>query len=146
MRRGLDTNVLVYAHLPAFEEHQRVRAFLLEQLAREELVFVMTPGVLHEFVHVVTDGRRFDPPLSMVEALTVARLYLGRSNVECVASEETDLLRAFDLLEMHGLGRKRIADALFAATLMSHGVAQLVTCDARGYEPFAGLTVIDPRA
>lgn len=146
MRRGLDTNVLVYAHLPAFAEHASVREFLLEQLDRRKVVLVLTPGVLHEFVHVVTDERRFEPPLSMAEALAVARLYLGRSNVECVASDEGDLLRAFDLLERHHLGRKRIADALFAATLMNHGVAQLVTCDARGYELFDGLSVIDPRA
>jgi hypothetical protein len=39
--------------------------------------------VLHEFVHVITDGRRFDRPVAMTEALTLARGYLGRSNVEC---------------------------------------------------------------
>ena len=145
MKRGLDTNVLIYAHIPALPEHERVRRFLLAQLGLEDVVLVLTPAVLHEFVHVVTDARRFEPPLTMPEALAVARLYLGRSNVECVGADEADLSSAFDLLERHGLGRKRIADALFAATLLNNGVSELVTCDAGGYRQFDGLTVVDPR-
>lgn len=146
MRRGLDTNVLVYAHIPAFPEHEPVRRFLTGQLDSEEVTLVVTPAVLHEFVHVVTDARRFEPPLTMAEALAVARLYIGRSNVECVAADEGAVEQAFYLLERHALGRKRIADTLFAATLMSHGVSELVTCDPRDYALFDGLSVIDPRS
>ena len=118
MKRGLDTNVLVYAQIPAFEVHGRVRRFLLAQLADPELVLVVTPGVLHEFVHVITDPRRFETPVSMPEALAVARLFLGRSNLECLAPDHAILLESFDLLERHRLGRKRIADTLLAATLL----------------------------
>ncbi len=32
VKQGLDTNVLVYAHIPEFEVHDRVREFLLGQL------------------------------------------------------------------------------------------------------------------
>lgn len=146
MKRGLDTNVLVYAHIPAFAEHEPVRRFLQGQLAAEEVTLVVTPGILHEFVHVVTDARRFEPPLTMAEALAVARLYLGRTNVECAETDEAAVARAFDLVERHGLGRKRLADALLAATLMNHSVSELVTCDPRGFAPFDGLRVTDPRA
>ncbi len=145
MKHGLDTNVLIYAQIPAFEWHDEVRRFLLEQLESPDLAMVVTPGILHEFVHVVTDGRRFDPPVSMAEALAVARLFLGRSNFECIGADETILLEAFDLLERYKLGRKRIADTLFAATLLHHGISTLITCNPRHFRVFEGLEVIDPR-
>ncbi len=145
MKRGLDTNVLVYAQMPAFEVHGEVRRFLLEQLENPDLTLVVTPGILHEFVHVVTDGRRFDPPVSMAEALAVARLFLGRSNFECVGADETILLEAFDLLERYQLGRKRIADTLLAATLLHHSISELITCNPRDFGIIEGLELIDPR-
>ena len=67
MRRGLDTNVLVYAHVAALPEHGVVREFLAGQLARRDVTLVVTPSVLHELVHVVTDPRRFEPPVAMSE-------------------------------------------------------------------------------
>lgn len=145
MKRGLDTNVLIYAQMPAFEEHGEVRRYLLGQLEQPNLTLVVTPGVLHEFVHIVTDGRRFDPPVSMAEALAIARLFLGRSNVECIGAGEAVLFEAFDLLERHRPGRRRIADTLLAATLLHHGVSALITCNPRDFAVFEGLEVIDPR-
>lgn len=60
---GLDTNVLVYAHIPAMPDHEHVRRYLLAQLA-DDARLVVIPLVLHELVHVLTDSRRFDPPIS----------------------------------------------------------------------------------
>lgn len=145
MKRGLDTNVLVYAHVAALPEHRVVRAFLAGQLTRRDVTLVVTPAVLHEFVHVVTDPRRFEPPVEMGEALALARLYLGRANVECLATNAEALAEAFALVDRYRLGRKRLADTLLAATLLHHGVRQLVTCDRSDFETFSGLRLIDPR-
>ncbi len=145
MKRGLDTNVLIYAHLPAFPEHRRVRSFLLDELRRPGVTLVLTPGILHEFVHVVTDARRFDVPVPMGEALALARAYLGKSNIECLGADETVLLEAFELLDHHGLGRKRIADTILAATLLHHGVEELITCNLADFRIFEKLKLIDPR-
>ena len=145
MRRGIDTNVLVYAHLPAFSEHTRVRAHLQAQLAARDVSVVLTPLVLHEFIHVVTDPRRFSPPLTMEQATAVVRGYLGKSNVEVVPIDEGALRLALLFLERHHLGRKRIADALLAAALLAHDVDAIVTCNPGDFAPFAELRVIDPR-
>ena len=145
MKRGLDTNVLVYAHVAALPEHGVVREYLAGQLARRDVTLVVTPSVLHEFVHVVTDPRRFEPPVGMGEALALARLYLGRSNVECVATDAEALADAFVLVDRHRLGRKRLADTLLAATLLRHGVRQLVTCNPGDFEIFTALHLVDPR-
>ncbi len=145
MRRGVDTNVLIYAHIPAFEAHDRVRRFLLAQLRDPAITLIVTPGVLHELIHVVTDARRFEIPVTMAEALAIVRLYLGKANVECIGADELSLIAALELLERYNLGRKRIADTLLAATLLQHDAGEIITCNPRDFERFEDLKVIDPR-
>jgi predicted nucleic acid-binding protein len=145
VRRGLDTNVLVYTHLPAMPDHAPVRRFLLAQLQDPTVTLVVTAQILHEFVHVVTDPRRFEPPVTMAEALATARLYLDRSNVDCVVTDVACVRAAFALLEQHALGRNRIADTLFAATLLQHHVLEVITCNPDDFRVFEALTIIDPR-
>lgn len=145
MKRGVDTSVLVYAHMPGLRDHEPVRRYLHELLNDGETILVITPVVLHEFVHVVTDGRRFDPPVAFVEALAIARRYLDRTNVECLTLGEEAIRAAFDLLERHRLGRKRIADTLFAAALLHHGVTEIATCNPGDFDDFEGLRIVDPR-
>jgi len=144
-RRGIDTNVLVYAHMPALPEHQAVHRYLTRELERDDLTLVITPMVVHELLHVITDKRRFEPPVSMPEALALTRLYLDASNVECLAIDAESMLHTLHLLDQHGLGRKRIADSLLAATLLRHGVHELITCNAADFQLFDQLKCIDPR-
>ena len=146
MKLGLDSNILVYAHIPALEAHGRVHRFLLERLRTPDLVFVLTPSILHEFVHIITDSRRFETPVAMTEASALARLYLGKSNVECVETDETAMVLALEWMDRYGLGRKRLADTIFAATLIRHGVRQIITCNRRDYQIFDELEVVDPCA
>ena len=145
MRRGVDTNVLIYALMPGMPYHTTVRSFLSDQLARDEVTLIITPTILHELVHVVTDGRRFDPPVSMTDALAVARVYLEHDNVECISLDAQAAASAFQLIERHRLGRKRLADTLFAASLLGHGVHELITCNPDDFQIFVGLTLVDPR-
>ena len=142
---AVDTNVLVYAHLPAAQEHDKVRGYLLGCLSQPETTLVVTPLVLHEFVHVITDTRRFEPPVTMSQALGTAGLYLKRSNVTCLSMDEDVVADAFRLLERYALGRKRIADTLLVATLMRHDVHHIITCNPGHFDSFEGLTVVDPR-
>lgn len=142
---GVDTNVLVYAHLPQDRTHEQVRAQLLALLRAEQTVVCVTPMILHELVHVITDARRFSPPAPIAQALAIARGYATASNVECLPVDAASTLLAFDLLDAHALGRKRIADTLFAATLLEHDVTELLTCNVDDFRIFDRLTLIDPR-
>jgi predicted nucleic acid-binding protein len=142
MKIAVDTDVLVNAHVPGMERHDQAREGLSRCLEAKDVTLVLTPLALHEFVHIVTDARRFDPPVTMSEAIAVARDYLGRSNVECLAVNEAAVLAALDLLDHHRLGRKRIADTLIAATLLQHGVHRLFTFNRSDFTLFEGLHVL----
>ena len=121
-----------------------MRAFLHDWLKQPEVSLVITPMVVQEFLHLVTDSRRFDGPLSMGEALAVSRVYLQRSNVECVAVDEESCVLMQGMLVRHGLGRNRVADPLLAATLLTHGVRDLITCNPDDFGLFQELHLIDP--
>ncbi|MCK7505631.1 MAG: PIN domain-containing protein [Desulfobacterales bacterium] len=144
MRTGVDTNVLVYAHVPGLPQHAAARAFLRARLEQPSTAHRRDPdgapraGARHH------RRRRFDPPVPMEEALEVARRYLGRSNVECLAVDEAAMAGALELLERHQLGRRRVADCLLAATLLRHGVTELATYNADDFRGFEGLTVVVP--
>ena len=144
MRIALDTNLLVEAHLPGLRRHQLARDYLLEQSAISDVVLAVTPLVVHEFVHVVTDARRFEPPVAMSEALAISRGYLARSNVECLPIGEDAIVLAIEFLERHRLGRKRIADCVLAATLLTHGVHRLATFSPGDFAVFAPLQPFEP--
>lgn len=145
MKIGIDSNVLVSAHMPGLPQHARARQFLLDRLAEAETILVLTPDTLGEFLHVIADPRRFEPPAEMSAALALARGYLGRSNTECITPDETAFALTLDWMDRFGLGRRRIRDTLLAATLLSGGVSQLATFNRRDFDIFEGLTVLDPR-
>jgi toxin-antitoxin system PIN domain toxin len=140
---GLDTNVLVYAALADLPEHEAVAGFLRAQVVDAGNQAAIVPQVLYEYVHIATDGRRFERPLSMTEALESATRWATAREVVLLPESRHTPLRALSLLGGHRLGRKRILDAALAATLLDHGVDHLVTHDRRHFERL-GLLVVDP--
>lgn len=68
MTHGLDTGFLVAAEVIEHAEHSAARQTLSRLLAGGDRI-AMAPQVLAEFIHIVTDPRRFSQPLNMPEAL-----------------------------------------------------------------------------
>ncbi len=142
----VDTNILIYARLVEFPEHKSARRALEAALADSTGRVVLTVGILHEVLHIVTDGRRFESPMSMADGVDFIRTYLGRANIAVLPTEEVDLENALSLLEQFRLGRGRISDALLAATARRYGIRRLMTHNVRDFAVFPFLEVIDPVA
>ena len=62
----------------------------------------------------------------------------------CLPVGEYGVMKAFQLVERHRLERKRLVDALFLATLLHHGVKQLVICNPSDFEVLTDLSIVDP--
>jgi predicted nucleic acid-binding protein len=146
MKIAVDTNILIYAHAPRFPEHDRARNWIYTQLEAPDVTLVTTPLILSELIHVLSDSRRFEPPVPMSEAVELARNWIGRSNVECLPVDEEAAALAFDLFHRHGLGRSRLADTLFVGTMLVHDVTTLATRNTRDFALFEKLKLIDPIA
>lgn len=92
--------------------------------------------VLAEFCHVVTDGRRFEQPLPMSEALKLCEQWWEAQECRPVTVDaEVGSLFLTWMLE-HKLGRKSLLDTLLAATYHRAGVKRLATTDWRDFRRY----------
>ena len=76
MTHGADTSFLVAVEIVEHASHADALRVLGELLARGDRVTI-APQVLAEFVHVVTDARRFQQPFSMEGGCAIPRLDAG---------------------------------------------------------------------
>jgi predicted nucleic acid-binding protein len=141
---AIDTDALVHWTMGGAPSHGHLRALIEREVRREGNLLGVTPQVLHELLHVVTDARRFESPLAMDAAVAVARSLWNAPDVSRLLPGPAVLPRTLDLLERYDLGRKRILDASLAATLESAGVRHLVTLNGRDFEVFPFIQVVSP--
>jgi predicted nucleic acid-binding protein len=71
MIHGRDTGFLVAAEVTEHVEHTDARDTLARLLSAGDLI-ALAPQVLAEFIHIVTDPRRFAQPLDMTAARQLA--------------------------------------------------------------------------
>ena len=80
MRVGIDTDFLVRLSIAAHPGRDAAVDLRDRHLDAGDH-FVLAPQVITEFVHVVTDARRFTKPLSMTKALAVAKDWCDADDV-----------------------------------------------------------------
>ena len=141
---GVDTDVLVTWVMTGTPLHGAIRRLFDAEIRERDGQLALTPQVIQEFLHVSTDPRRFERPLSMEEALRVCRSLTEAKEILWVVPTREVLPRTLDLLETLKLGRKRILDTALAATLECAGVRRLATLNARDFEVFSFLELVGP--
>ena len=103
---------------------------------------MLTSGIVSEFIHIVTDSRRFENPLTMTEALDWAGFWSDAAEVSLISSDAPIHKLWLRWLEQHRLGRKRLIDTLIAATWHTAGVQQILTLNPRDFAIFGVFRVI----
>ena len=140
---GLDCNVLVQLALADHPGNPAaIKAVQAEVQRGEKLVFPSL--VLTEFLHVVTDQRRFSPPLTMVEALQWVEEFLANSMVGLLEPTSQSLHQTLVWMRQFNLGRKRILDTHLAAVLHTAGVRRLITSNPGDFTVFGVLETVTP--
>jgi predicted nucleic acid-binding protein len=141
---GVDTTFLVQLEIIETPGHQSAHELLRREVLAANEKLALVPQVLAEFVHVVTDPRRFQRPLSMDQALSRALFWWNAQEVQRVfpTSESTALWLAW--VSEKGLGRKRLLDTQLAAVLWSAGVRRIVTSNVRDFATFMGFQILSP--
>jgi predicted nucleic acid-binding protein len=141
---GADTTLLVHLEIAESPEHARAHAFLRREILAPRDQLAIAPQVLSEFIHVVTDQRRFQKPLTIQEAIAKSRFWWNAVEVRRVypTAESTELFH--DWLTKYSLGRKRLLDTQLASTLFTAGVRRIVSSNARDFAVFGVFDVISP--
>jgi len=138
---GLDTSFLVAAEVACHADHAAARG-MASSLRRKGDRFGLAPQVLSEFVHIVTDPRRFTAPLTMPQALERIQAWWDASDVERVWLDESAVSWFFATMTTHQLGRKRLLDTLLAATFRSASIKSLLTLNAADFAVFGEFSCV----
>lgn len=137
---GLDSNVLVARAVPDHPSHGEVHEHI-DRFVSEGRRLAVTSGILAEFIHVVTDPRRFENPLTMTEALEWAAFWSDAEEVVVVSTEFAAHGQWLAWLEQHHLGRKRLLDTLIAATWWAAGIHEVFTLNPRDFRVFDAFSI-----
>ena len=144
MIHGLDTGFLVAAEVREHAAHANARAMLAQVLSAGDVIAI-APQVLAEFIHVVTDPRRFTQPLDMNAARHVAEQWWTSSDVVQAFPDAGAVRQFLTWLQQFSLGRKRLLDTLLAATYREAGIQSLLTTNPSDFLVFGVFTCIAPR-
>ena len=144
MIHGLDTGFLVAAEVSEHAEHADARDTLARLLSAGDLIAV-APQVLAEFIHVVTDPRRFAQPLDMTAARQLAEPWWTAREVVRVFPDDAATRQFLAWLQQFSLGRKRLLDTLLAATYRQAGIPSLLTTNPADFGVFGAFTCITPK-
>jgi predicted nucleic acid-binding protein len=138
---GLDTSFLVATEVSGHVDHVAART-LADSLRNKGDRFALTPQVLAEFVHIVTDAKRFTAPLTMPQALERAQIWWDSSEVERVWPNESAVTWFLAAMAKHQLGRKRVLDTLLAGTFRSVNITSLLTLNPADFAVFGEFTCV----
>ena len=133
---GVDTTFLVQLELVELPAHKTAHELLQREILQPQVPLALAPQVLAEFIHIVTDPRRFQKPLTADEAVAKARFWWNAAEVQHVFPSGESTVLFLDWMQRHQLGRKRILDTQLAAILWTAGVRQLLTSNPADFQIF----------
>jgi predicted nucleic acid-binding protein len=139
---GIDTDVLTAWAMQGHPRHASARRLFHAETRNRGNLLGLAPQVVHEFLHVATDPRRFEKPLAFQDAIRVAnRLWEGKEVARLIPTPDV-LPRTLDLMATFDLGRKRILDTALAATFEAAGVRRIATLNPGDFTIFPFLELV----
>ena len=124
----IDINMLVYASIPAFEQHQAARPWLDDQLSGATPVGLPWASLLG-YLRLVTNPRIVRPPVPMTTAWERVSAWLSADPVWLPAPTERHTEVLGKLLAAPGVHGNLVPDAHLAALAIEHG---LTLCSTDG--------------
>jgi uncharacterized protein len=139
----VDANLLIYAHVSAFAQHQTARDWLDRQLNDVSRVGLPWASLLG-FLRIVTNPRMFERPEPVADAWAQVTAWLACDTawVPEPTKRHPEVLRS--LIALAGVHGNLVPDAHLAALAIEHGVT---LCSTDGdFARFPGLRWLNPLA
>ena len=139
----IDANILIYAHVSSFAQHNLARDWLDQQLNASARVGLPWTSLL-AFLRLVTNPRVFEQPEAIRDAWEQVHVWLTSETVWIPQPTEryADILGEF--LALPGVHGNLVPDAHLAALAVEHG---LTLCSTDGdFARFQGLRWLNPIA
>jgi hypothetical protein len=140
--KGVDTNILVYAHRAESAEHQDALSLLSELATGNDLWAIAWPS-FYEFVRVVTHTQIFTPPSKLEKALAFLESLVASPTLRLLGHGPGHWDWMKQLMEQADARGNLAFDAQIAALFIEHGVSQIITKDG-DFRRFRELEVYNP--
>jgi hypothetical protein len=137
---GLDTSILVELADRQHAAHAQATNLLNAEIQNSRTL-LLTPQVIAEFLHVITDPRRFQNPMSMPGALNWIESLIQQPGVRLLMPSQQSVAQTIRWMKQFGLGRKRILDTSLAASFYATGCTRILTSNPNDFSVFQ---VFDP--
>lgn len=131
---GIDTTFLIDLEILESPRHARAVEIFNKWLEEKNSLLVIYSNVFNEFIHVITDPKRFINPVSMETAIERCWFRIDNQRVRVVYSTEDSLKRQLLWMSMHKLGRKKINNTTMAAAYAQSDVSKIITANPADFE------------
>ncbi|MBP5283583.1 MAG: PIN domain-containing protein [Treponema sp.] len=142
---GLDTCFLIDLYWQDSPRHKNAEALLNELQKDENIKLAVYYNCFNEFMHVITDSKRFENPFTVEEAIEVVDFWCDIDRVTVLYPEDASFKRTLSWMNMHKLGRNRINDTQMASCYLSNGVDSIITANPKDFEIFKAFDIRDYR-
>lgn len=136
-----DVNLLLYATITGFPQHDQSRAWLEDALNGPALVGLTSPAVFG-YIRIATSGRVLASAMPVADAIARVRQWLEQPNARFVVPGPGYMEIAFGLLETIGTGANLTTDVQLAAYAIEQD-AELHSNET-DFGRFTGLRWVDP--
>ena len=140
--KGVDTNILVYAHRAEMPFHQAAER-CVRQLAEGPAAWAIPWPCVHEFLAVVTSQRVFRTPSRMPVAVAQVEAWMESPSIVLIGETATHWSVLKQALEAGKVTGPVTHDARVAAICRQHGVTVFLSAD-RDFSRFRGLKTMNP--
>jgi toxin-antitoxin system PIN domain toxin len=138
-----DVNLLLYAVVTAFPQHEAARAWWQETINSTAEVGLTSPAIFG-FIRIATNPRVLSPPLTVEAATGYVSGWLAQPNVSHLVPGPRQIEIAFGLLDGVGTGGNLTTDVQLAALALEYD-ADMYSNDT-DFGRFPGLRWINPLA
>lgn len=132
---AIDTNFLVDLDIIISPRHEKVLSAFRDFGKTNTHIFITVEALL-EYVHVITDSKRFSIPFTMEQALERVDYINNHPHINVLYPDEDDYKLCLDWVKQFNLGRKRLTDTLMASTYFNNGITELWTGNTKDFEIF----------
>ncbi len=140
---GIDTCFLIDLYWQDSPRNKNARA-LYSKIANDETTqLAVYFNCFNEFLHVITDPKRFSNPFSIKEAINVIDFWCDIDRVKVLYPDDTVFKRTITWMNMYNLGRNRINDTQMASCYFSNNITSIITANPKDFEIFQSFALED---
>ncbi len=128
----VDTNALIYQTFEDFDEEKHESASrALEYLSDNNYTIYISSQVLREFFAIATNGKFFEKPLNIPEA--VAKMKEFEDNFTVLYDTDSSLSKLRALVLEYSIKKKDIHDANIVSTMITNGIKEIFSFNRKDF-------------